>query len=211
MAMRTIAGRSVADTGVTSTTAAPIDAMGSTIMGDPHEGCRIQELSERMDDVHISDLQSYGQFFPPPPPGFNTSFDSQVNEIPPSQIVWSTEGVFNTGKRREMEHSSGPGPAKRARVTTLKPPAHLSQRTAEYPLSSRPSSFGGPTFAHLAQQPKLGGLGPNGSARIREWDHKQFDFEIPSGSIGNGNTYTSGSGGNDGRSFEPQWSFSFLG
>ncbi|KAK1217974.1 hypothetical protein PQX77_019360 [Marasmius sp. AFHP31] len=138
------------------------------ILGDPHDGTRIQELSERMDDVHIFDLQSYGQFFSPSPPGSNTPFDSQASVIPPSQMVWSTEEGYNSWKRREMEHTIDSGPAKRARVATLEPSDHYSQTPAQYIPSTQRRSFGGTSLARVAQQTELGGLDLHGAARMRQ-------------------------------------------
>ncbi|KAK1222685.1 hypothetical protein PQX77_014450, partial [Marasmius sp. AFHP31] len=179
------------------------------ILGDPHDGSRIGELSERLNEVNISPLQSHGQFSTPLISSFNTPFDSQASNIPPSQTVWSTEEVFNTWKRRETEHSSGPGPAKRVRVAPPEPPAYLSRKTGGYTSSARQISSGGTDFARVAQQPEEGGLDPHGSARIREWEYRQFEFETPI--RWNGNGHTTAADGNNGRSSESRWSFGSLG
>ncbi|KAK1226519.1 hypothetical protein PQX77_010506 [Marasmius sp. AFHP31] len=179
------------------------------ILGDPHDVGRIQELSERMDDVHISPLQPHDQVFPPLTSPFNMPFAPQASNIPPSQTVWSTEEVFNMRKRREIELSSGQDPAKRVRVAPPAPPARLSRRTPGYTSSTRPRSFGGTAFVRLSRQPSLGGFDSSGSARIREWDHRQFEFEASGRWDGNGDT--TGIGGNDGQRCDMQWSRGFLG
>ncbi|KAK1226775.1 hypothetical protein PQX77_010236 [Marasmius sp. AFHP31] len=179
------------------------------ILGDPHDGSRIEELSKRLDKFNISPPQPHDQFFPPSTSLFNTPFDPQASDIPPSQTVWNTKGVSNMRKRREMEHLSGRDPAKRVRVARPQSPARLSQRAAAYPSSARPRSFGGTTFARVVQQPESGGLDRHGSFRIREWEHRHFEFEAPKGWDGTG--HTTGNGGNDGRSCGYQSSFGSLG
>ncbi|KAK1227000.1 hypothetical protein PQX77_010009 [Marasmius sp. AFHP31] len=166
------------------------------ILGDPHTEGQIQELSERVDEVHISDLQPHSQFFPLSEASFITPFHSQASDIPPSQMVWSTEEGYNSRKRREMEHAINSVPAKRARVATLEPSDHYSRTPAQYTPSTRQRSYGGMNFARVAQQTELGGLDPHGSARIWEWDHRQFTFNTTRG----WNGHSTGIGGNDGRS-----------
>ncbi|KAJ8076113.1 hypothetical protein PM082_022098 [Marasmius tenuissimus] len=181
------------------------------ILGDPHDASQIQELSERMDQVNLSPLQP--QFFSPSTSSFDTPLAFQTSDIPPFQTAWSTAEGFNPRKRSEVEHSSGPGPAKRTRVAPLELSAHFTRRSEEYHSFTRPSSrsFGKTTFAGVAQQPKFGGLDSHGGGRIREWDHRQFEFEMPSGNGWNENGYSTVIGGNDGQSCDSQWSFGFLG
>ncbi|KAL0059614.1 hypothetical protein AAF712_013626 [Marasmius tenuissimus] len=175
-------------------------------LGDPHDGSQIQELSERMDRAEL--FPSEPQFFPPSTSSFDTPLTFQTSDIPPFQTAWSTEEGFNPRKRSGMEDSSGQGPAKRARVAPLGTPAHSTRRSAEYP---SPRLLGETTFTGVAQQPKFGGLDLNGGGRTREWDYRQFEFEMPSGNGWNENGYSTVIGGNNGQSCDSQWSFGFLG
>ncbi|KAL0059612.1 hypothetical protein AAF712_013624 [Marasmius tenuissimus] len=175
------------------------------VLGSPHDG-KIEELIDS-EPKQVKSPPLRRQSFSSPISSFDMSHaigSDGTSDSSSSPTTWNEEG-FGTGKRKEREHSSNSGPAKRVKLT---PSDEQSQQ----------ESFGETNW--VAQPPRLLGMhDPNvcegidsNVGRISEWDQKKFEFRTFHGDeLKWHDSHIRPNDSDSGRGHDMQWSSGFLG